>query len=159
MVAGVVGGGASVASGGKFESGATAAVFGHLFNDLKEQCASIERRICNGRAALDRQYKNLDIDPKELPEKGGPNARLEETRQGHRTLINIYDSRLRKAENEWDSAGCPGKPNCGGGNSKLSRPQWSSAPPDEIRSEDSTVKPTTNYWPLLLIPAIIIFGN
>ena len=79
---------------------------------LTQECASIQRRVCMLRKELEKRYKEYEDDPGKLPWRLSPNEKLRDTRRGHVTKINETDSRLRKAEDEWDSQKCPGEINC-----------------------------------------------
>ena len=72
-----------------------------------QHCKSLRGKIDRARKDLDRRWDELDRNPLNLPERIGPGEQLQETRRGHRTLINKNDANLRKLEQEYDD-------DCGG---------------------------------------------
>jgi hypothetical protein len=54
------------------------------------------------RKELDDRWNELAENRLGLPERVGPNEKLNQSKRGHRTKINDHDSNLRKLEKRYD---------------------------------------------------------
>ncbi|WP_455894233.1 RHS repeat domain-containing protein, partial [Pseudomonas palmensis] len=77
-------------------------------NPNSQHCIDLRNKIANKKIAIEKRWKELELDEKRLPEYIGPGESLHETRRGHRTLINMSDISLRKSEEIYEGE-CGGR--------------------------------------------------
>lgn len=64
-------------------------------------CKALRNKIKNFQEQLDERWKELGLNRKGLLERVGPGEALADSMRGHRTLINIRDSEMRKWEKKY----------------------------------------------------------